>query len=328
MTPDSTNWDPYSDHFANNEDAILDWQGDIIEPKYRRKHLLDIPTLSDPTISSLTIPIPSYEEAIDSVMSNAFTACSISSDPFDGGFANVISSFTELGKFGMSVGSLTVSDSGSNEHILDKPIITHIDEADWKELYEVSASAKKPKGVSADFLSKIWNIQHEQAKGVLAQTTQLNRQGADNDLSRRFSTNDRMLRYKRINSMFFTDTFFVTASGKSTRGNTSAQIFVSDKGFVAIYPMKHKSDFPDALHLFCKEVGVPESLIVDPSGEQTSRKVKKFCNQVGTSLRILGESTQWANRAELYVGLFKEAVRKDLRKTNCPLKLWDFCAER
>ena len=137
-----------------------------------------------------------------------------------------------------------------------------------------------------------------------------------------------MLRYKRINSQFFTDTFFVTAKGKSTRGNTSAQIFVSDKGFVAIYPMQSKGNFPDALKLFCKEVGVPEKLVVDPSGEQTSRKVKKFCNQVGTTLRILEESTQWANRAELYVGLFKESIKKDIRKTNCPLRFWDYCAER
>ena len=68
--------------------------------------------------------------------------------------------------------------------------------------------------------------------------------------------------------------------------------------------------------------------MVDPSGEQTSREVKKFCHQVGTSLRILEESTQWANRAELYIGLLKESIRKDIRKTNCPMRFWDYCAER
>ena len=92
--------------------------------------------------------------------------------------------------------------------------------------------------------------------------------------------------------------------------------------------MQSKGNFPDALKLFCKEVGVPEKLMVDPSGEQTSRKVKKFCNQVGTTLRILEESTQWANRVELYVGLFKESIKKDIRKANCPLWFWDYCAER
>ena len=92
--------------------------------------------------------------------------------------------------------------------------------------------------------------------------------------------------------------------------------------------MKRKSQFKDALHLFCKEIGVPVSLVVDPSGEQTSKDVRKFCNQVGTTLRILQESTQWANRAELYIGFLKESVRKDLSRSNCPLSLWDYCAER
>ena len=108
----------------------------------------------------------------------------------------------------------------------------------------------------------------------------------------------------------------------------TSPLFVSDKDFVAIYPMASKSDFKEALHLFCKEVGVPISLVVDLAGEQTSKAVRKFCNQVGTMLRILEENTQWANRAEFYIGLFKEAIRKDLNNSDCPMVLWDYCAER
>ena len=103
-----------------------------------------------------------------------------------------------------------------------------------------AATASKPKGITATFLSKIWNIKPDLAARTLDQTTQLQRQGGDNDLSRLFRTNDRMLHYKRINSQFFTELFFVTASGKSTRGFTCAQMFFSDKGFVAIYSMKGK----------------------------------------------------------------------------------------
>ena len=104
-----------------------------------------------------------------------------------------------------------------------------------------------------------------------------------------------MLRYKRINSQFFTDTFFVGGDATSTRGNKCAQIFVSDKGYVKVYPMKWKGDFINALWMFCKKTGVPLSLVVDPSGEQTSKEVKHFCNQVGTTLRILEAATQWAD---------------------------------
>ena len=106
------------------------------------------------------------------------------------------------------------------------------------------------------------------------------------------------------------------------------QIFVSDKGFVHVVPMESKKDFPSALRSFAKEVGVPDAIIVDPAGEQTSKEVRRYCHKIGTTLRLLEEHTQWANRAELYIGLFKEAVRKDMHDSNCPLILWDYCAER
>ena len=106
------------------------------------------------------------------------------------------------------------------------------------------------------------------------------------------------------------------------------QIFVIDKGFVHVVPMKSKLEFPSAFRSFAKEIGVPHALIVDPAAEQTSKTVKKFCNEIGTTLRILEEHTQWANRAELYIGLFKEAVRKDMKTSNSPMVLWDYCAQR
>ena len=91
--------------------------------------------------------------------------------------------------------------------------------------------------------------------------------------------------------------------------------------------MKSKGSFIDSLKLFCKEVGVPLSLVCDPSGEQTSQQVRGFCHQVGTTLRVLQEATQWANRAELYIGLFKESVFQDIRRSNSPMSLWDYCLE-
>ena len=43
---------------------------------------------------------------------------------------------------------------------------------------------------------------------------------------------------------------------------------------------------------------------------------------------MLEEGTPWANKAELYIGIIKEAVRKDMKESNCPLPLWDYCVER
>ena len=70
--------------------------------------------------------------------------------------------------------------------------------------------------------------------------------------------------------------------------------------------MTSKGQFNDALKMFCKEVGIPERLVLDPSGEQSSRKSRQTMTELGIKAQFLEESTQWANRAELYIGMFKE----------------------
>ena len=45
-------------------------------------------------------------------------------------------------------------------------------------------------------------------------------------------------------------------------------------------------------------------------------------------LRALEEGTPWAIKAELYIKLLKEAVRKDMREANSPLCFWDYCIEQ
>ena len=88
------------------------------------------------------------------------------------------------------------------------------------------------------------------------------------------------------------------------------EIFVSDMGYVSVAAMITFSEFPKAFKMFEKEVGVPEAIIADFHKCNKSKEVKLFCHKVGTTLRILEVSTQWANKSELYVGLFKEAVKK------------------
>ena len=59
-----------------------------------------------------------------------------------------------------------------------------------------------------------------------------------------------------------------------------------------------------------------------------SQEVRKFCNDIGTTLRALEEGTPWSNKAELYIGLLKEAVHKDMCESNSLMSLWDYCVER
>eukprot|EP00957_Ditylum_brightwellii_P048265 3663103-Ditylum_brightwellii.AAC.1 len=56
--------------------------------------------------------------------------------------------------------------------------------------------------------------------------------------------------------------------------------------------------------------------------------MRAFCAEIGTTLRVLEEGTLWANKAELYLGLIKEAVQKDMKESNCLLALWEYCVEK
>jgi hypothetical protein len=72
----------------------------------------------------------------------------------------------------------------------------------------------------------------------------------------------------------------------------------------------------------------PDAIIADAAREQKSLELRKFCSEIGTTLRVLEEGTPWANKAELYIGLIKEAVRKDMKASDCPIVFWDYCVER
>ena len=184
------------------------------------------------------------------------------------------------------------------------------------------------KGVSAEHLAKVWCIPHDDAARTLGVMTQSLCHNPDSSLSRNVRTNDWAVRYRKIKSFFFMDTLFVTSAAKSSRGNICAQLFVSDKGFVAFYPMKKQQEVYLAVKQFAKEVGAPEVLVCDPHPAQIKREVREFCTQIGTTLKVLEAETQWANRAELYIGLMKEATRKDMHLSGSLLVLWDYCMER
>ncbi len=202
-------------------------------------------------------------------------------------------------------------------------------EIDLDERMISATHATKSKGVDPAHLSKVWRIDLKTAERTLEVVSELNRRVDDPTLSRNYGANDRMLRCKRIDEHFFMDTFFATRkSGKSSRGHTCCQLFVADKGFVYVVPMKSKAEESQAAKQFAKEIGAPDAITCDVAGKQTSHSLKKFCNEIGATLKVLEEGTPWSNKAELHIGLIKEAVRKDMKISDCPLAFWDYCVER
>ena len=183
-------------------------------------------------------------------------------------------------------------------------------------------------GISAQDVAKVFRVDLKTAKQTLQHTTQYIKRSKNPSLHRRYSSNDRMLRYTHLREYFYMDTMFASQkSGPTTRGNTCLQLFVTDKGFVFVCPMKQKAHLHYALKLFFKKVGVPDAIICDRGGEQIGGESKKIIQDSGTVIRQIEPKTPWSNRAERYIGIFKQAVRDLMYETNCPMRLWDYCME-
>ena len=123
---------------------------------------------------------------------------------------------TEHGKFAMNTGATNILDQAyldnddddsqasndNDENSMDDPEaeseLMDMVEDDLDDLMASTAQAGKPRGVDTKHLSKIWRISHEEAKITIDVTTQTSIRKDNPVLSRNYSTNDRMLRYKRI----------------------------------------------------------------------------------------------------------------------------------
>lgn len=349
-------WDPSSNYYRHNEDCLVDMEGEVVPVKGYHKSVEkpflvcedeDTYHINHILTERLKLEIERVSRGSEWLMDEEIQQIGEVSKSYIGINPNVPSniekgpieqflepndihidtvefsrSVTEYGAeqiFKMSVGSgskLCSNDIVGNSSFVELAY-TEID----------ATILKKARGATVDDLVKIWRIDQEAAKRTLDCTTQLKKEDVNGDISRRFSTNDRMLPYQRINQHFFTDTFEAKDQYKSTRGYRYCQLFVSDKGKIFIVLMRKKSEFYSALQLFAKEIGVPLLLISDPSGEQLSNDVRQFARECQLKLKLVEESTQWANLAERYIGILKSAVCKDMYESDCPLVLWDYCIE-
>ena len=90
------------------------------------------------------------------------------------------------------------------------------------------------------------------------------------------------------------DTLFATKKArKLSRGNGCCQLFITDKGFVYVVPMKSRTEVLQAVKQFAKEIGVLDAIICDEASEKKSQNIRKLLGEIGTTLRLLEEGTPW-----------------------------------
>ena len=104
-------------------------------------------------------------------------------------------------------------------------------------------------------------------------------------LERRYKSNDKILRYNRLDTNLYTDTLF--SSVKSTRQNKCAQLYCNDLDWTRFYPMTARIFMHETVaHLFRNE-GVPKYMILDGAKEQVSKEVRKKCSDANCGLKQL-----------------------------------------
>ena len=91
--------------------------------------------------------------------------------------------------------------------------------------------------------------------------------------------------------------------------------------------MEKKYGFLLALKLFAKDIVVPEALVADSAKAETSDDVKRFCMSDDTTLNALEQGTPQDILVELFIGMLKFRISKDMKERNSPIRLWDYCAE-
>ena len=123
-------------------------------------------------------------------------------------------------------------------------------------------SSKKRKQVDGDTLARRWAIPTDKARATIRKTTQRGvRSTLHPTLSRRYPTNDRMMRYKRMPQPVFTDTLF--SGCVSAAGMKCAQSHCTSFGWSRCYPMKSKGEAHETLSLMFKRDGIPPRMICD-----------------------------------------------------------------
>ena len=188
-------------------------------------------------------------------------------------------------------------------------------------------SSAKTYPITAKQLTRNWGISLKRAEATIEATTQHGvRTLLHPTLSRRFRTNDRQLRYRRLSHEMFTDTLESRVVSWK-RQNRYAQVFATRFGWVRVYPMKRKSEAHEGLSLLAQRDGVPPVLIMDGSKEQTKGEFSRKARQMGIRIKQTEPYSPWQNAAEGAIREVKRGAGRKMATTRSPAKLWDHCLE-
>ena len=97
----------------------------------------------------------------------------------------------------------------------------------------------------------------------------------------------------------FTDT--AESAVLSKRGNKYIQIYSMPFGWTRAFPIAKKSCAPKTLSILFKRDGVPSTMVMDGSKEQTLGQFRKKCRDAACHVRQTEILSPWSNSAEVSI---------------------------
>ena len=205
-------------------------------------------------------------------------------------------------------------------------VLASIDGHSPQTVASVTSRVRKP-CIQAAKLAKNWGIGLETTTRTVEATTQRGLQTIlHNTLSRRFCTNDRQLRYRRLMHEVFTDTLESPVPSWFWQ-NRYAQVFATRFGWSRVFPMRRKADAHDGLSLLAQRDGVPSRIIMDGSKEHTMGLFRQKAKEMGVHIKQTEPHSPWQNAAELAIRELKKGAGRKAARAKSPKKLWDHTLE-
>ena len=178
--------------------------------------------------------------------------------------------------------------------------------------------------ITKEILATRWGIGLESAARALNVTSQNGIRKVVLPVERPFRTKQSHLHFPTLDGKFFSDTMF--PHPKSVRGHSCAQLMTNGKGYTHSYPMKAKSEAPDALMDFIHESGVPTWLVVDNAPEQNHARWNKIQREFHIQQTNTEPYSPWQNRAEGEIRELKKMIKRLMLHCISP-KCWCFAGE-
>jgi hypothetical protein len=144
-------------------------------------------------------------------------------------------------------------------------------------------------------------------------------------LAQQFPTNDRMLCYKQLPHTTFKDTMFAGTPSRS--GNECAQVYAMSFGWARAHPMTRKGAAHETLSLLFHHDGVPPTMVLDSSKEQTKGDFMRKLREADCRARQTEPYSPWQQAAESCIRKLKRGVSHKMIRTGSPSVLWDHCIE-